>query len=313
MEELSLTGRKNWLWGVNGHNRNYPAYPESRLEDQIRLAAGLGVGLYRINCTPQSIGDFLYLDRVVELCEAYKLKVFLVCFDHGLWNFAAPAELQDAARRIAARYRGRIAMYQLSNEQDIPALDLDRLKDPLGDVPEHYSPRKYAAIRDCLRFISAGIREGDPDAKTVINISWRHTGLLTMLAADGLEWDISGLDWYYDLADHGGNNLADTLEKLCALPAPEVIVAEANAWEGDYRFTEQEQAESIRRAMEYYYRYPNDKLIGFVLYELLDEPDKEGGEGHFGLVVNDPHGCTGRVKPAYRMVASLLGGKEESK
>lgn len=310
MISANLTGRKGWIWGVNGHNKSYPAYPEKNLEQQIKLAAEMGTTMYRINYTPECADSFAYLDRVVELCEKYGLQIFLVMFDRSFHGCKYADLLYGSVKRIAQRYKGRIAFYQISNEQDIATLDLVKYKDPIGDLPEQYDMEKYTDTRECFKAMIRGVKEADPSAKTVINISWRHTGFLDMLAADGVEWDINGLDWYYDLADHGGNNLVSTLEHLCALPQKEVLVAEANSWEGDYRFTEQEQMDYIVKAMDFYYHYPNPKLTGFILYELLDEPDKESGEGHFGLLLNDLHGNIGRPKLAYHAVRSILNGKE---
>lgn len=285
---------------------SYPAYPAQHLEQQIRLAAELGVKMYRLNYTPETAESFCYLDRVVALCEQFGLRLFLVIFDRSFHGCDYPERIYESTKRIAARYKGRIAMYQISNEQDIATLDLVHYKDPIGDLPEQYDMEKYTDTRECFKAMIRGVKEGDPDAKTVINISWRHTGFLDMLSADGMEWDVNGLDWYYDLADHGGNNLVATLDHLCSLPQPEVIVAEANAWEGDYRFTEQEQMEYNQKAMEFYYRYPNKKLTGFILYELLDEPDKECGEAHFGLVLNDRLGNIGRPKLTYHAIRASL-------
>ena len=305
-KKTDFLSRRDWLWGVNGHNRDYPAYPEERLEDQIRLAAELGVTLYRFNYTPDNDDMFAYLDKVVDLCGRYGLKVFLVAFDLCFIGYKNPEKLYATARRIAERYRGRIPLYQASNEQDIPALDLARLKDPVGNERSHYDMARYADIRRCMEQFLKGFKDGDPQAKTVVNISWRHTAVLDLFTQDGLRWDVTGLDWYWALDDHGQNNIVDTLERLAALPAPEILVAETNSWEGDYRVSEEQMREYNRRAMEYYYTYPCEKLKGLIFYELLDEPDKEGGEGHFGLALNDIRGNIGRKKLSYLDISACL-------
>lgn len=310
METIDFNTRKDWIWGVNGHNRDYPAYPQEQLEEQIKLAAELGVQVYRFNYTPVDDHMFAYLDKVVETCDRYGLKLFLVSFDQCFIGYEQPEILYATARRIAERYRDRIPMYQVSNEQDIPALDLAHLKDPIGNDRAHYDMAHYTDIRRCMEQILRGFKDGDPGAKTVINISWRHTAILDLFAEDGLRWDITGLDWYWALDDHGHNNIAETLEHLASLPAPEIIIAEANSWEGDYRFSEEEMMNYNSHAMEYYYTYPCEKIKGFIIYELLDEPDKECGEGHFGLVLNDIHGHIGRKKLSYLDIAARLHSRE---
>lgn len=312
MEKMNLTARKDWLWGVNGHNHMYPAYPEEQLEEQIKLAAELGVSVYRFNYTPTDDRMFAYLDKVVDTCERYGLKLFLVTFDWNFIGFENPETLYTTAKAIAQRYCGRIYMYQVSNEQDIPALDLEHYKDPIGDERAQYDMAHYTDIRRCMEQILRGYKDGDPSAKTAVNISWRHTGVLDLFIEDGLRWDVTGLDWYWALDDHGHNNVVHTLEHLASLPIPEMIIAEANAWEGDYRMSEEEMRDYNRKAMEFYYSYPCDKLKGFIIYELLDEPDKQFGESHFGLAVCDIAGHIGRKKLSYLDIASRLNSGDKA-
>ena len=113
-----LTQRSDFIWGVNGHNKGYAAYPESQVEKQIKVAAELGVGIYRFNYNPATLDEIEYLDYVVKLCKAYGLKMMLVMDNSG----PAPnsdgyqsskeasyiSALADRGRMIAARYAGKI-------------------------------------------------------------------------------------------------------------------------------------------------------------------------------------------------------------
>ena len=110
---------------------------EEQLEEQLKLAADLGVKIYRLNYTPTNDEMFSYLDKVVDTCERYGLKLFLVTFDWDFINFQNPESLYGIAKAIADRYCRRIYMYQISNEQDIPSLDLAHLKDPVGNDRMH--------------------------------------------------------------------------------------------------------------------------------------------------------------------------------
>ena len=67
----SLTERSDFIWGVNGHNRMYEAYPEKYAEKQVKLAAELGVKLYRFNFNPKTSDDLEYLHYMVSLCHGY--------------------------------------------------------------------------------------------------------------------------------------------------------------------------------------------------------------------------------------------------
>lgn len=78
---LTFIGRQDFIWGISGHHKGYAAYPEEYLEEQIQKAAGLGVDVYRLNYSPETSEDFAYLDRVLDLCDANGLRLFLILFD----------------------------------------------------------------------------------------------------------------------------------------------------------------------------------------------------------------------------------------
>ena len=52
---------EDFLWGVNGHGyQNNPTFPQERLDEQMRLAAELGVTCYRMNVGPSVLEDGTY-------------------------------------------------------------------------------------------------------------------------------------------------------------------------------------------------------------------------------------------------------------
>jgi hypothetical protein len=300
-------GRPDFVWGISGHNCGYAAYPAEFLEQQVRLAAELGVDVYRINTTPTDEAGFDYLDKVVDLCDKYGLKVFLIVFDCCLHDGSQPPEFYyQHVKAIAERYKDRIPMIQISNEQDIPGLDLDTYKDPDGDLPKYYDMQRYPLIRDRMAAMLRAVKEAAPAMERVVNFSWKHYGILDMFLADGLEWDSTAIDWYSNMDD-----LADVrpiLEHLFAMPQKAVYVAEGNHWWGDYLVSEARQVEYLTEAMKRFSSVPNDKMKGYMIYELLDEPAHEWGESHFGLVKNDIRGHIGAPKLAYAAVQKLLRG-----
>lgn len=302
-------GRDDFFWGITGHHRGYQAYPECYLEDQVRLAAELGVNVYRFNCTPITDDDFRYLDNVLDTCDRYGLELFLIFFDAPLHvEPRDPDFYYQAAKKITARYRGRIKRVQISNEQDVCALDLVKCKDPDGDKPEDYDMVKYPMIRDAMAAMIRGVREGDPAMRTVINLGWKHTGFLDLLHADGVEWDETAIDWYSNMDDPADPyaNVEEVLGHIFALPQQTVFVAEANHHEGDYKATEKEQCDYLLRMMTYFYQHPDPRIKGFIIYELLDDAVYDFGEAHYGLLKSDINGHIGRKKMAYDVIRSAL-------
>lgn len=87
-----------------------------------------------------------------------------------------------------------------------------------GFDPEHFVREDYLLAREAMRAIMKGVRDGDPEAKTVVNFSWKHCGILEMLSADGLEWDINAIDWYSDM-DKAARCQHDFGPAVCPSPA----------------------------------------------------------------------------------------------
>lgn len=283
--------REGFVWGVNGHSPNFVAYPESKLEQQIKKAADLGITCYRTNLTPaysNGAYNWKYIDNVIQTAEKYNIKIYAVIYD-GLKQ--SKEELYQRAYDMASRYGTRIAYYQLGNEIDLQCM-LGAQYD--GSQSSHYNMTKYAELRDKLKSLSEGIKAGCPTAKRVINMTYKHTGFLELLQADGVEWDVNGLDWYSNMPD-----MTAVVNKIGSYPQNEIIIAEINSRNGTLTSTEQDQADYIRIEAANAYDFGHPKLKGYFIYELLDESQKKGGEGKYGLVRTTTTGDFDGDKLAY--------------
>lgn len=296
MDTLSAADSPSFVWGVSGHNRTYAAYPEKNLEQQIRLAAELGSHVYRLNFTPMREEDYLYLDRVLELCDANGLSLFLITEDRRFTEEDAPGALRERAAALAARYKGRIPCYQVSNEQDNCCL----CEDSCGEERRNYDLEYTRWVAVCMKAIADGIRSSDPQARISVNVSYKHTYFMQLLLEEGMSWDVSGVDWYSNMGDP-----SPTIGNLLTFPAQDIIVAEGNTWGGSMEASAQEQEDYLFRTMDWFRTHPCKRIRAYMIYELLDEPLLEGGEAHFGLVTNDVEGNIGEPKPIYRAVQSL--------
>ena len=296
-------------YGITGHHRGYAAYPESQLETQIRLAAELGVRIYRFNFNPQSEDDFAYMDRVLALCEAYGLKMMLVLDEYK----GTPTQLSQMHEQIAKRYRGRIAYYQIFNETDVYAMHKDDgtiYHQPVGtgEVLAHFNPERVSEITEKLRASIAVFREHDPDAKLVINFSYRHYAILKAFVDAGLSWDVIGVDWYSNMGTH------EVFEQFLLnvqkeLPDFEYMICECNIWAHDV-FTEEQRQEYLETLVGALADSDVENLTAIIFYELLDEPAFGNGESYFGFVENDIHGKPGDKKPVYTAMQQHLCGGE---
>ena len=299
-------------FGITGHNKGYEAYPESKLETQIRLAAELGVTIYRFNYNPVTEQDFAYLTDVLDLCDAYGLDMMLVLDDFG----GTPEEIAQKHQKIATRCRGRIAYYQIFNETDVYAMHKDDgsiYHQPVG-TGEHisqFNPARVQEIEQKLRASIAVFREFDPDAKLVVNFAFKHYAMIKAMHDAGLRWDIIGVDWYSDM--EGSEPLADFLPRVQAtLPDYEYMICECNIW-AHTPYTEQEQSAYLESfVLSLVNSGKIENLTAIIFYELLDEPAFGNGESHFGLVKSTRDGTPQEKKLAYSTIQGWLCGGEVS-
>lgn len=317
-----FTGRSDFVWGVNGHNQTYKSYPIRTLDQQIKLAAELGVGIYRFNYNPKNGNDYSYLDRVVNLVERYGMKMLLVLDDFA----DTPDIIQSRCETIAKRYNGKngygkIEYIQVFNEVDVWAMttkdfsDTGNRKSGDGTVASHYSQMALANVLPKFKAGVSGVRAGNPNCKVIINISYMHTYLFDYLKANGVTWDLTGLDWYQDMYEKQ-DGYTKILARLSERYSQDIIICETNIWP----FTAQKESEYendtsfLPQIMhEVYDNY--SRVKGMIFYELLDEPQFEmqkgsyEGESHFGLVkVSREDFSIGEKKPIYNRIQQMLGG-----
>ena len=290
------------------------------MEEQIRLAAELGVDIYRFNFNPKNGSDYSYLDRVVDWTQRYGMELMLVMDDFG----PDADVLRTRFETVASRYNGRnghglIRYIQVFNEVDVWAMttedfpDADNRVSGDGTNKTHYSAMALAQVLAKFKAGVAGVKAGNSECKVVINISYLHTYLFDYLKDNGVEWDLTGLDWYANMQNGSFDNI---LTRLSTRYPQDIIICETNIWpftesmESDY----ENDTDFLPQAMrDVYNNYPRVK--GMIFYELLDEPQYEmsagryEGESHFGFVkVNRDDFSIGTKKPIYHRVQQMLGG-----
>ena len=300
-EYAAYKGRDGFLFGVNGHNRSYEAYPEKNLEQQVRLAAEMGSKVYRFNFVPMSLNDFDYLDKVYRTVHAYGMELLLVMEgSHDEYE-----DIRDHAKMVAKRYAGKINYIQVGNERDIPAM-LGASVD--GTQKAHYNMSALAASVNQLKAMCEGVREGSPSTKIIINFSYKHTYYLDYLHEQKVDFDIIGWDWYSNMGEY-----EPTMEKILSF-GKEMMVCETNLWDGRDADAETTRSQWLKEFADFIYNYDSPLVKGFIVYELLDEPAMSsdgdtGNEGHYGLVNNSRSGDIGKPKQAYYDLQKWWGGK----
>ena len=329
MEDMSLKTREDFLWGICIHTPGFGgAYKESNLEQLVFSAAKMGCGLIRIDTDGTTLA---HIDNVVRLANAYKMKVMLIL---GILGFERrikervdyTAPLTEKFRLYAERYNGengcgRIDFIQIHNEMDNYinfATDFCGRPIPDGDKVEHWNKEYLYNVSIQVKAAIDGVRQSNTGIKTVINISWKHYGMLEYFKSVGIDWDITGSDWYEDMMtkiveSEGltpyaiGKTLYDKFRKP-------IIICESNVWKNEaFDENDMKNYENLMSCMQD--AYSCNYVIGYTFYELCDEPGREKNEkwdreAHFGMLACSRNGDITGEKPIYYRIKEFISSDQ---
>ncbi len=302
---------QNRMIGINAHHKGYKAYGAAHTETYIRLAAELGCNIYRINYNPTDLSMIGYIRTIIDSCHSHGMKVMLALDNmHG-----TELEIHDRMVYAAKQLSDCVDFFQIFNETDVWCAQTDEntfydSSDWTGMSEGYYNPER---VEICVKKMSAAIsafRETAPDAKLVVNIGSRHYPMLDWYIEAGLSWDIIAFDIYeIDLWDHA--QFFDTM--AARYPGYDFMVAECNYPANDGPYTEEQQAEWLSTFLRMIDAYESDRMLGVIIYELMDQPNIEtddswSGEAHFGIVNTNADYSPGAPKMAYYTVQKLLLG-----
>lgn len=291
-------------FGVGGHHPWIDgfSYPADAVVQQLQLAKVLGCDTYRVDwfvpLAMSSRWDWRWYDTVVETAEQLGLELLCVLTPEGGYQ-RTYSSLVDNTIPVVQRYAGRIPWFQLANELDntaiLPGVD--------GSRPEHFDAERYRIARNVQSALRDGVRLGDPEARTVANVAWKHTGFLERAHRDGLVWDVNSLNWYVHAEQNhltGDDQLLQVLERLGALPQEQVLITELNLEGGAAtgRVLLAAQARRLDEVLGTLRDHGPRALSHVFLYELLDQPTAAAHQDVYGLVPVDPEtGLWGTQRP----------------
>lgn len=314
-----LNYRKDFSWGVCMHTNYWgAAYKDFNMEDQIHLTAELGCKLIR---TDGSASEE-YLDKFVKLCNGYGIKVMLIgYFPNGEVasdDFDAKA-ITDHFFNLSKRYdgkhgNGKVDYIQIDNELDhtlmVASYPDGNYKD--GKEISHYNAEYLKNYKDQVNAAIKGIKDSGTDAKIVINFVNDRYGLMDYFYQNGVEWDVTGMDWYSKIFHHGDTPfwLGDAIYKRYKKP---IIICETNIHGKDSTFNENDESNFDIMVEAFKDFYSRDYVLGCCIYELSDEliSNEDGSynqEGHFGLLFTNGNGTIKGPKPHYYRYKKIFGG-----
>lgn len=301
--------------GINVHHKGCKAYGEAYTETYIRLAAELGCNLYRINYNPTNPSMVSYIKNIITSCHNFGMKVML-CLD----DMSGTAEtIHNRMVFTAEQLADCVDYFQIFNETDIWCSMTDEntfynSRDWTGMSKDYYNPDRVNICIEKMRTAISAFRETAPEAKLVVNIGSRHYPILDWYIEAGLSWDIIGFDIYeIDLWDHA--QFFDAMAER--YPGYDFMVAECNYPANSGPYTEEQQAEWLSNFLGIMDSYESDRMLGVILYELMDQPNIEtdgswNGEAHFGIVNTRADYAPGEPKLAYYAVQKIFTDKGTS-
>lgn len=296
------------LWGVNLHNRDYPAY-RPNMDEAIRLAAEMGSTVCRFDYTPVNEDMLAYTREVIRKCHDRGMKLMLVC-GH---LFKTEEQIAQSIEYISTHLAGEADFFQLFNETDIYCSRTDDgfydISDWTGMSDGYYNPVRVAEVVPKMKLALEIFRRNAPDARLIVNIGSRHFPMLDRYVEAGLKWDIIAFD-IYDLAKWDHHAFFRDME--ARYPGYDFMVVECNYPANDGPFTEAAQAEWVKSFARIMDDYRSERMLGVIFYELFDQPNlqkgRDGwyGEAHFGLVNMGDDFVPAQPKEAYRRLQAML-------
>lgn len=287
-------------WGAVGHDDKPtagPGYSYNRvsLDKQMQLLTSAGLHWYRTGCVDRACDDLL---------AATSKAGVTVLRGVAMWPDSHSDESANYSRAYKyafdlAQGHQQFKYYEVSNEVD----NWVGMKGD-GSARGQYDQNRYVQARGLIKGLIAGIHAGNPSAKTLVDdAGWCHFGFLKALWEDGVRWDITAFHWYADQGniEKAGCSATNVAAMHASFGLPVWITefnsntaarnndeAAASAWVAD--FVSQIHGVAAR------YR-----IQGVFVYELLDEPNLQGMEGHFGIA-----DATGNPKKPYHAVTDAL-------
>jgi hypothetical protein len=315
-------------WGVNGHPGVQEGYRHVPISVQLDLVAELGARWYRCDWSEAAFrGNRVVLEQMVADASRSGIRILPVIFPaKSCRDDLPPCEIRVAAyefgRAIASHFRGKITHWELDNELDnftlvrkgekCPSGNVWQFGDPTGDSVDHFENGRYERARAELEGLHAGIKAGDPSAKTLVDFCWIHYGFIELLLArDLVAIDILASHWYSDMGGiHQVRGNLNHCEHLNRYGRP-IWFTEVN-WKGGSRGgKEDEQANYLQEIARQLRSSPSVEAM--FVYELFDEPyfGPENDESFYGLIElikgADGHWQAGRRKPAFSRLQGVFG------
>ena len=304
-------------WGVTMRPNVLGKYSGKTWQQQIDQANNLGVGWARINWDYDNSDPAGRNSQIIGALKSNGLKTLLV-IEHNpnKGNSNLYQQGLDDAKLITGAVGGNVDYYQLANEGGAQSL----ISGKSGVSPSDFDNTKYTQVRDYIKGLSDGISKGDSSAKKIVTISWIHTGFLDRLVADGVNFDMIGIDWYSWMGSFSAKKIngTDTVyHKLQTFGKPltfmEVSTMPTAGSDDKHKTNVDEAAQASFLTNTANWAWANRNWVkGFYHFELVDNTFSAGYVDYYGLIKANNSGSSatlGGVRQAFNAYKDLIKGK----
>lgn len=277
------------LWGVNGHDIR-PSYPLLQSEAIFKLLRDNNLKTYRLDVGSNSTA---LLDTLVPLGRTYGVKLRPMLYP----------TTTAAAYALAKRYANDISIWEIGNEQDFDRIGAQARIDALVTTArgiEQAATETGAPLKTSINIMACNVNDpngrcpGDPNGDM-----W----FLDLAARSGFKFGYITFHYYPSFGDKGFwfDMYLGQMRSAAAKYGVHVFINETHC--GDIYQGTTDSGHAGDRACfdgvsdfftEIRTRYA-DIVDEVNMYELLDEPNYAGPEGHFGILkdLTRPKGILG--------------------
>ncbi len=271
---------EDFIWGVNGHPVTSKDYLNASIDQQLSLLQQFQMNYYRFDIRLDSQGNVILYEKEfdelllkaekhnIDLMPVVLINLFLD--DYRISEAEAFRRGETQMKGFVSKYGKNIKVYNLGNEQDLRLI----LDHRTGENTSDYDLEKFKIVASYFKGMISGIKQINPNAKTLINSSNNlHFGYLRLLENYQVNYDILGFHWY-SFTRGSEKILKNSLNLLSQEFNHPIWITEINRRDGSYMDFENNQPNLINSYISVI--KTNPKVKAFFIYELFDEPSLYG-------------------------------------
>lgn len=272
---------KNIPLGVNGHEGRELTYPKAEMEARIKLLADNNLKSYRTDVGTGYLDNTTEMNRLIGLCQKYGVILRPMIYPTTEAN----------AYKYAKAYGDRVKVWEIGNEVNLKGKSA--AAGLIAEMVATYKGMKRASdeLGLGLKFtINVTACNSNYSGASCYGDKRGDIWFLEQAKAAGFNFDYVSFHYYAYIGELGSwyDLYFGQIVAISKMYGAKVFFNEMNAGEiykAGTTGNEASTANSLRQFLNEAQKY-KDYIQEINVYELLDEPNMEGQEAHFGIRTN---------------------------